>query len=127
LSTLSAAGVPLVEALQSVGGASGNAVFAKATETIQREVRTGTGLTTAMQGTGVFTPMVLQVTAIGEESGSLDHMLGKAAEFYEDEVEETIKGLSTLMEPFIMVVLGLVIGAVMVSMYLPIFKLGQVT
>lgn len=127
LSTLSAAGVPLVEALQSVGGASGNAVFAKATETIQREVRTGTGLTTAMQGTGVFTPMVLQVTAIGEESGSLDHMLGKAAEFYEDEVEETIKGLSTLMEPFIMVVLGLVIGTVMVSMYLPIFKLGQVT
>jgi type IV pilus assembly protein PilC len=127
LSTLSAAGVPLVEALQSVGGASGNAVFAQATEAIQREVSTGTGLTTAMQGTGVFTPMVLQVTAIGEESGSLDHMLGKAAEFYEEEVEEMIKGLSSLMEPFIMVVLGLIIGAIMVSMYLPIFKLGQVT
>ena len=127
LSTLSAAGVPLVEALQSVGGASGNAVFAQATEAIQREVSTGTGLTTAMQGTGVFTPMVLQVTAIGEESGALDHMLGKAAEFYEEEVEEMIKGLSSLMEPFIMVVLGLIIGAIMVSMYLPIFKLGQVT
>jgi type IV pilus assembly protein PilC len=126
LSTLSAAGVPLVEALQSVGGASGNAVFAQATDAIQREVRTGTSLTTAMQGTGVFTPMVLQVTAIGEESGSLDHMLGKAAEFYEDEVEEMIKGLTSLMEPFIMVVLGLTIGSIMIAMYLPIFKLGSV-
>lgn len=126
LSTLSAAGVPLVEALGSVGGASGNTVFAEATEVIRREVRTGTSLTTAMQGTGVFTPMVLQVTAIGEESGSLDHMLGKAAEFYEEEVEETIKGLSSLLEPFIMVVLGLTIGAIMVAMYLPIFKLGSV-
>jgi type IV pilus assembly protein PilC len=126
LSTLSAAGVPLVEALQSVGGASGNAVFAQATDAIQREVRTGTSLTTAMQGTGVFTPMVLQVTAIGEESGSLDHMLGKAAEFYEEEVEEMIKGLTSLMEPLIMVVLGLTIGSVMIAMYLPIFKLGSV-
>jgi type IV pilus assembly protein PilC len=126
LSTLSAAGVPLVEALQSAGGASGNAVFAQASDIIQREVRTGTGLTTAMQGTGVFTPMVLQVTAIGEESGSLDHMLGKAAEFYEEEVEEMIKGLSSLIEPFMMVALGLIIGAIMISMYLPIFKLGQV-
>jgi type IV pilus assembly protein PilC len=126
LSTLSAAGVPLVEALGSVGGASGNTVFAEATEVIRREVRTGTRLTTAMQGTGVFTPMVLQVTAIGEESGSLDHMLGKAAEFYEEEVEETIKGLSSLLEPFIMVVLGLTIGGIMVAMYLPIFKLGSV-
>ena len=126
LSTLSAAGVPLVEALGSVGGASGNAVFAEATEAIRREVRTGTSLTTAMQGAGVFTPMVLQVTAIGEEAGSLDHMLGKAAEFYEDEVEEMIKGLTSLMEPFIMVVLGLTIGSIMIAMYLPIFKLGSV-
>ncbi|MEI8265797.1 MAG: type II secretion system F family protein [Betaproteobacteria bacterium] len=126
LSTLSAAGVPLVEALGAVGGASGNAVFAEATEAIRREVRTGTSLTVAMQGTGVFTPMVMQVTAIGEESGSLDHMLGKAAEFYEEEVEETIKGLSSLLEPFIMVVLGLTIGSIMIAMYLPIFKLGSV-
>ena len=126
LSALSAAGVPLVEALGAVGGASGNAVFAEATEAIRREVRTGTSLTVAMQGTGVFTPMVLQVTAIGEESGSLDHMLGKAAEFYEEEVEETIKGLSSLLEPFIMVVLGLTIGSIMVAMYLPIFMLGSV-
>ena len=126
LSTLSAAGVPLVEALGAVGGASGNVVFAEATEAIRREVRTGTSLTVAMQGTGVFTPMVLQVTAIGEESGSLDHMLGKAAEFYEEEVEEMVKGLSSLLEPFIMVVLGLTIGSIMIAMYLPIFKLGSV-
>lgn len=126
LSTMSAAGVPLVEALDSVGGASGNAVFATATDKIQREVQTGTGLTTAMQGTGVFTPMVLQMTAIGEESGSLDHMLGKAAEFYEDEVDEMVKGLSSLMEPFIIVFLGSLIGGIVIAMYLPIFKIGQV-
>ncbi|MFM8768684.1 MAG: type II secretion system F family protein [Rubrivivax sp.] len=126
LSTMSAAGVPLVEALDSVGGASGNAVFAAATDKIQREVQTGTGLTTAMTGTGVFTPMVLQMTAIGEESGSLDHMLGKAAEFYEDEVDEMVKGLSSLMEPFIIVFLGTMIGGIVIAMYLPIFKIGQV-
>ena len=126
LSTMSAAGVPLVEALDSVGGASGNAVFATATDKIQREVQTGTGLTTAMQGTGVFTPMVLQMTAIGEESGSLDHMLGKAAEFYEEEVDEMVKGLSSLMEPFIIVFLGSIIGGIVVAMYLPIFKIGQI-
>lgn len=126
LSTMSAAGVPLVEALDSVGGASGNAVFAAATDKIQREVQTGTGLTTAMTGTGVFTPMVLQMTAIGEESGSLDHMLGKAAEFYEDEVDEMVKGLSSLMEPFIIVFLGAMIGGIVIAMYLPIFKIGQV-
>ena len=126
LSTMSAAGVPLVEALDSVGGASGNAVFATATDKIQREVQTGTGLTTAMTGTGVFTPMVLQMTAIGEESGSLDHMLGKAAEFYEDEVDEMVKGLSSLMEPFIIVFLGTIVGGIVVAMYLPIFKIGQI-
>jgi type IV pilus assembly protein PilC len=109
-----------------VGGASGNAVFAEATEKIQREVSTGSALTTSMQGTGIFPTMVLQMASIGEESGSLDHMLSKAAEFYEDEVDEAVKALSSLMEPFIIVILGTIIGGIVVSMYLPIFKLGQV-
>ncbi|KNZ32463.1 MAG: type II secretion system protein F [Methylibium sp. NZG] len=126
LSTMFAAGVPLVEALDSVGGASGNAVYQEATEQIQKDVSTGSALTTSMQTTGVFPVMVVQMCAIGEESGSLDQMLGKAAEFYEDEVDEAVKGLSTLMEPFIIVVLGVLIGGIVVSMYLPIFKLGQV-
>ena len=126
LSTMFAAGVPLVEALDSVGGASGNAVFAEATEKIQKDVSTGSALTASMQATGVFPVMVLQMCAIGEESGSLDAMLGKAAEFYEDEVDEAVKGLSSLMEPFIIVILGTLIGGIVVSMYLPIFKLGQV-
>jgi type IV pilus assembly protein PilC len=126
LSTMFGAGVPLVEALDSVGGASGNAVYAQATEQIQKEVSTGTALTMAMQNTGVFPTMVLQMASIGEESGSLDHMLGKAAEFYEEEVDEMVKGLSSLMEPFIIVILGVLIGGIVVSMYLPIFKLGSV-
>jgi len=126
LSTMFAAGVPLVEALDSVGGASGNAVFQEATEQIQRDVSTGSALTTSMQTTGIFPTMVLQMSSIGEESGSLDHMLGKAAEFYEDEVDEAVKALSSLMEPFIIVILGGLIGGIVVSMYLPIFKLGQV-
>ncbi|MCA3240458.1 MAG: type II secretion system F family protein [Rubrivivax sp.] len=126
LSTMFAAGVPLVEALDSVGGASGNAVYAIATEQIQRDVSTGSALTTSMTATGVFPTMVLQMAAIGEESGSLDHMLGKAAEFYEEEVDEMVKGLSSLMEPFIIVILGVLIGGIVVSMYLPIFKLGAV-
>ncbi|MFZ2989099.1 type II secretion system F family protein, partial [Ideonella sp.] len=126
LSTLFAAGVPLVEALDSVGGTAGNAVYAQATEAIQREVASGTALTAAMTGTGVFPNMVLQMTAIGEESGALDDMLARAAEFYEEEVDEIVKGLSTLMEPIIIVVLGTIIGGIVVSMYLPIFKLGQV-
>jgi type IV pilus assembly protein PilC len=126
LSTMFAAGVPLVEALDSVGGASGNAVFQEATEQIQKDVSTGAALTTSMQTTGVFPTMVIQMCAIGEESGSLDHMLGKAAEFYEDEVDEAVKGLSSLMEPFIIVILGVLIGGIVVSMYLPIFKLGSV-
>ena len=116
LSTMFGAGVPLVEALDSVGGASGNAVYRIATEQIQREVSTGTALTMSMQNTGVFPTMVLQMTAIGEESGSLDHMLAKAAEFYEEEVDEMVKGLSSLMEPFIIVILGVVIGGIVVSM-----------
>ncbi len=126
LSTMFAAGVPLVEALDSVGGASGNAVYRIATEQIQRDVSTGTALTTSMTSTGVFPTMVLQMASIGEESGSLDHMLAKAAEFYEDEVDEMVKGLSSLMEPFIIVILGVLIGGIVVSMYLPIFKLGAV-
>jgi type IV pilus assembly protein PilC len=126
LSTMFAAGVPLVEALDSVGGASGNAVFAEATDQIQKDVSTGSALTTSMQSTNVFPTMVLQMASIGEESGSLDHMLGKAAEFYEDEVDEMVKGLSSLMEPIIIVILGGMIGGIVVSMYLPIFKLGAV-
>jgi len=126
LSTMFGAGVPLVEALDSVAGAAGNAVFSVATEQIQKEVSTGTSLTMAMQNAGVFPTMVLQMTAIGEESGSLDHMLSKAAEFYEDEVDEMVKGLSSLMEPFIIVILGVLIGGIVISMYLPIFKLGSV-
>ncbi len=126
LSTMFAAGVPLVEALDSVGGASGNAVYAEATGKIQRDVSTGSALTTAMQSTGVFPNMVIQMTSIGEESGSLDHMLGKAAEFYEEEVDDMVKGLSSLMEPIIIVVLGTLIGGIVVAMYLPIFKIGAV-
>lgn len=126
LSTMFAAGVPLVEALDSVGGASGNAVFQEATEQIQRDVSTGSALTTSMQTTGIFPTMVLQMASIGEESGSLDHMLGKAAEFYEDEVDEAVKALSSLMEPFIIVILGTLIGGIVVAMYLPIFKIGTV-
>jgi len=115
-----------VEALDSVGGAAGNAVFAEATEQIQKDVSTGTSLTTAMQTTALFPVMVLQMSAIGEESGSLDQMLGKAADFYEEEVDESVKALASLMEPFIIVILGTLIGGIVVSMYLPIFKLGQV-
>jgi type IV pilus assembly protein PilC len=126
LSTMFAAGVPLVEALDSVGGASGNSVYALATEKIQQEVSTGTSLTAAMTNANIFPSMVLQMCAIGEESGSIDHMLGKAADFYEAEVDDMVAGLSSLMEPIIIVILGTVIGGIVVSMYLPIFKLGQV-
>jgi type IV pilus assembly protein PilC len=126
LSTMFAAGVPLVEALDSVGGASGNSVYQIATEKIQQEVSTGTSLTTAMTNVNLFPSMVLQMCSIGEESGSIDHMLGKAADFYEAEVDEMVAGLSSLMEPIIIVFLGGLIGGIVVSMYLPIFKLGQV-
>jgi type IV pilus assembly protein PilC len=126
LSTMFAAGVPLVEALDSVGGASGNSLYADATEKIQQEVSTGTSLTAAMTNANLFPTMVLQMCAIGEESGSVDHMLGKAADFYEAEVDEMVAGLSSLMEPIIIVFLGTLIGGIVVSMYLPIFKLGQV-
>ncbi len=126
LSTMFAAGVPLVEALDSVGGTAGNLVFAQATQQIQRDVAAGSALTTSMTSANVFPTMVLQMSAIGEESGALDDMLARAAEFYEEEVDEMVKGLSTLMEPIIIVVLGTLIGGIVVSMYLPIFKIGQV-
>jgi type IV pilus assembly protein PilC len=126
LSTMFAAGVPLVESLDSVGGASGNVVFEEATKKIREEVSTGSGLTISMQNSGVFPSMVLQMVAIGEESGSLDSMLSKVADFYEEEVDNAVKALSSLMEPIIMAFLGVVIGGLVVAMYLPIFKMGQV-
>ncbi|ABD70614.1 type II secretion system protein [Rhodoferax ferrireducens T118] len=126
LSTMFAAGVPLVEALDSVGGAAGNSVYEIATKKIQQEVSTGTALTVAMTNTNLFPSMVLQMCSIGEESGSIDHMLGKAADFYEAEVDDMVAGISSLMEPIIIVILGVVIGGIVVAMYLPIFKLGQV-
>ena len=126
LSTMFAAGVPLVEALDSVGGAAGNSVYEDATLKIQQEVSTGTALTAAMTNANLFPSMVLQMCAIGEESGSIDHMLGKAADFFEAEVDDMVAGISSLMEPIIIVILGTVIGGIVVAMYLPIFKLGQV-
>jgi type IV pilus assembly protein PilC len=126
LSTMFAAGVPLVEALDSVGGAAGNSVYEIATKKIQQEVSTGTALTVAMTNTNLFPSMVLQMCSIGEESGSIDHMLGKAADFYEAEVDDMVAGISSLMEPIIIVILGTIIGGIVVAMYLPIFKLGQV-
>ena len=125
LSTMFAAGVPLVEALDSVGGASGNHVYIVATKQIQAEVSTGTSLTVAMQNSGVFPTMVIQMVMIGEETGALDSMLSKVADFYEGEVDDAVEALSSLMEPMIMVVLGTLIGGMVISMYLPIFKLGQ--
>jgi len=125
LSTMFAAGVPLVEALDSVGGASGNYVYTMATKQIQREVSTGGSLTSAMTNSGVFPNMVLQMVSIGEESGALDGMLGKTADFFEAEVDDAVEALSSLMEPMIMVVLGTLIGGMVIAMYLPIFKIGQ--
>jgi type IV pilus assembly protein PilC len=125
LSTMFAAGVPLVEALDSVGGAAGNFIYAQATRQIKQEVSTGTSLTIAMQNSNVFPNMVVQMVSIGEETGALDAMLGKVADFYEQEVDDAVEALSSLMEPMIMVVLGTLIGGMVIAMYLPIFKLGQ--
>ena len=125
LSTMFAAGVPLVEALDSVGGASGNYVYAQATKVIQQEVSTGTTLTASMQNSTVFPSMVIQMVSIGEETGALDAMLSKVADFYEAEVDDAVEALSSLMEPMIMVVLGTLIGGMVIAMYLPIFKMGQ--
>jgi type IV pilus assembly protein PilC len=126
LSTMFAAGVPLVEALDSVAGASGNYEYFTATKVIQSEVATGSSLTGSMQNSGVFSNMVVMMVSIGEESGSLDSMLSKVADFYEAEVDDAVAALSSLMEPIIMVILGTLIGGMVVAMYLPIFKLGQV-
>jgi type IV pilus assembly protein PilC len=126
LQTMFAAGVPLVESLDAVGGASGNAVFVAATRRIQTEVSTGTSLTNAMTNTNLFPTMVLQMTQIGEESGSLDNMLGKIADYFEREVDDSVAALSSLLEPIIIVFLGVVIGGLVIAMYLPIFKLGAV-
>jgi type IV pilus assembly protein PilC len=125
LSTMFAAGVPLVEALDSVGGAAGNYVYLQATKEIQRKVSTGTSLTTSMQESNVFPSMVVQMVSIGEESGALDAMLSKVADFFEAEVDDAVEALSSLMEPMIMVVLGVLIGGMVIAMYLPIFKIGQ--
>ena len=125
LSTMFAAGVPLVEALDSVAGAAGNRVYYLATKKIQQEVTTGSSLTVSMQNSGVFPNMVLQMCAIGEESGALDGMLSKVADFFEAEVDDAVDALASLMEPMIMVVLGTVIGGLVIAMYLPIFKMGQ--
>src|SRR5438874_4096825 len=126
LSTMFAAGVPLVEALDSVGGAAGNYVYSFATKQIQQEVSTGTSLTISMQNANVFPSMVLQMCMIGEETGALDSMLSKVADFFEAEVDDAVEALSSLMEPMIMVVLGTLIGGMVIAMYLPIFKMGQV-
>ena len=126
LQTMFAAGVPLVESLDAVGGASGNAVYVAGTKKIQTEVSAGTSLTNSMANTGLFPTMVLQMTQIGEESGSLDNMLGKIADYFEREVDDAVAALSSLLEPIIIVFLGVVIGGLVVAMYLPIFKLGAV-
>jgi type IV pilus assembly protein PilC len=124
LSTTFAAGVPLVEALESVAGATGNIVFKRAVLRIRQDVATGMQLNFSMRSSGIFPNMAIQMTAIGEESGALDDMLDKVASFYEDEVDNMVDNLTSLMEPFIMVVLGVVVGGLVVAMYLPIFQLG---
>jgi type IV pilus assembly protein PilC len=126
LSTMFAAGVPLVDALDSVGGAAGNHVYLMATREIQTEISTGTQLAVAMQNTGVFPNMAVQMTSIGEESGALEEMLSKVADFFDREVDDMVESLSSLLEPMIMVILGVLVGGLVVAMYLPIFKLGAV-
>ncbi|RRV50011.1 type II secretion system F family protein [Stutzerimonas stutzeri] len=126
LSTTFAAGVPLVDALDSVAGATGNVVFRSATMKVKNDVSTGMQLNFSMRTTGTFPTMAVQMTAIGEESGSLDEMLAKVATFYEDEVDNMVDGLTSLMEPIIMAVLGVLVGGLIIAMYLPIFQLGAV-
>ena len=125
LSTMFAAGVPLVEAMESVAKAAGNIIFTEAILNMRDQVATGTQLQLSMQQTGLFPNMAVQMVAIGEESGSLDHMCAKVAEFYEEEVDVMVDNLTALLEPMIMVVLGVLVGSLVVAMYLPIFKLGQ--
>jgi type IV pilus assembly protein PilC len=126
LATMSMAGVPLVEALESVSGATGNFVYANAVLQMREEVSSGSQLQQSMRQTGLFPNMVVQMVAIGEEAGSLDNMLAKVADFYEEEVNNAVDSLSSLIEPMIMAILGVVVGGLVVAMYLPIFKLGSV-
>jgi type IV pilus assembly protein PilC len=126
LSTMFAAGVPLVEAMQSVAGATGNIVYEEAVLRMKDEVATGQRLQRAMENTGLFPNMVIQMIAVGEESGSLDTMSSKVAEFYEAEVDNAVDSMSSLLEPLIMAILGVLVGGMVIAMYLPIFKLGQV-
>lgn len=126
LSTMFAAGVPLVEAMESVSGATGNALYSEAVLKMRDDTSTGTQLQVSMRSTGLFPNMVVQMVAIGEESGSLEQMLGKVADFYEQEVDNMVDGLSSLLEPLIMAFLGIVVGGLVIAMYLPIFKLGSV-
>ena len=126
LGTMFAAGVPLVEAMDSVAGAAGNIVYSEAIYRMRDEIATGTQLQVSMRETNLFPNMVVQMVAIGEESGSIDHMLSKVADFYEEEVDNAVDAMSSLMEPLIMAVLGVLIGGMVIAMYLPIFKMGQV-
>ena len=126
LSTMFAAGVPLVEALESVAGATGNIVYEDAVMKMREEVSTGVRLQQAMQNTGVFPNMVIQMIAVGEESGSLDEMSSKVADFYEADVDNAVDSMSSLLEPLIMAILGVLVGGLVIAMYLPIFKLGAV-
>jgi len=126
LSTMFAAGVPLVEAMTTVAGAAGNVVYTNAILRMRDEISTGISLQQAMRQTGLFPNMVVQLVAIGEEAGSIDAMLAKVADFYEEEVDNAVDALSSLMEPLIMAFLGVIIGGLVVAMYLPIFKMGQV-
>jgi type IV pilus assembly protein PilC len=125
LSTMFAAGMPLVEAMETVAEASGNSVYAQAILTMRDEVATGTQINVCMKACGLFPNMVVQMVAIGEETGAIDTMLAKVADFYEEEVDNMVDGLSSLLEPMIMVVLGVIIGTLVVAMYLPIFKMGE--
>ena len=126
LSTMFAAGVPLVEAMESVAGATGNIVYENATLAMRDEVATGTRLHRAMENTGIFPNMVVQMIAVGEEAGALDEMSGKVATFYEAEVDNAVDSMSSLLEPLIMAILGVLVGGMVIAMYLPIFKLGAV-
>ena len=126
LSTMFSAGVPLVEALESVAGATGNIVYEDAVMKMRDEVATGQRLQRAMENTGLFPNMVVQMIAVGEESGSLDTMSGKVASFYEEDVDNAVDSMSSLLEPLIMAILGVLVGSLVIAMYLPIFKLGSV-
>jgi type IV pilus assembly protein PilC len=126
LATMFGAGVPLVEAMKSVAGATGNIVYQDAVLRMRDEISTGMRMQRAMENTGLFPNMVVQMIAVGEESGSLDEMAGKVADFYEADVDAAVDGLSSLLEPLIMVILGVLVGGLVIAMYLPIFKLGAV-